>query len=805
MKQIILLSLIIISGPIVMAQSSTRTHTQSYTQTLRGTILDADSYHPLIGASISIIGTNPTQGIISDKNGNFRFDQLPIGRVNLEISYIGYKTKFLNHINLISAKETVVEVTLEEASFSIDQIVITTEKPLGQALNEMSLASARSIDPEITSRYAGGFNDPSRITANFAGVTNTQDGGNDIIVRGNSPKYISWQLEGVPITNPNHFADQNAVSGVLSTLNNNLVGTSDFHTGAFTADFGNALSGVYDVRLRKGNNEKFEGNASLGLLGTDLTFEGPFNKRYGGSYLLNYRYSTVGFISELGLVDFDALLNFQDASFKVWLPTSRLGTFSLFGLAGKSNFIFEDVDPSLWITPGDRFMQEEKTENYSKGSHLLNTGLNHLLPIDDNSYLKTSIVYSIEGIKDEVFESDTTSSNEGRINFFNDIKKATLRARSIYNHKIDRRNKIRIGATYARSQYKLAQDYIDRRGNELSQLNIDEKLNTLESFVNWKFQATESLSLIAGLHNNNVFYNNKHTIEPRISLSYSPQKKGTFTMAYGQHSITESIPHYFYSREDVSGQYIQPNVDLDLLKAHHCVIGYKHQITNRWQVNLEMYYQDLYNLPVANDINNSFSTINEGLEFQYIDLINEGTGRNYGLELTIERQLNEGFYLMANGTLYESKYTALDGIERNTAYNGNFLINVLAGKEFTGWGKKKNQVFAINAKVFYGGAKYITPLLRSENGALDVRPEEGLFYDHQNAYSKKLDNTLSAVINFSYKWNKPKMTHELYLSFENMTNSQARLLEYFDPSSDDGIGYQTQVQFYPNLLYKIYF
>ena len=780
---------------------------QNLTQTIRGHIFDEDTESKLIGASIMVLNSNLNIGTTTDLDGQFRLNQIPIGRVDLKISYLGYEDKLISNLPINSAKEQVLEIGLKESAFTIQEVVVKANQSNGEPLNEMALLSARSISADQTSRYAGGFNDPSRITSNFAGVTNTQDGGNDIIVRGNSPKYIQWRLEGMPITNPNHFADQNAVSGVLSTLNSNLVSTSDFYTGAFHSEFGNVLSGVYDVRLRKGNNEKFEGTASLGLLGTDITLEGPFKKGYGGSYLVNYRYSTISLVTDIGLTDLEGLLNFQDAAFKIWLPSKNIGTFSLYGLAGKSSFLFEDVDPSLWVTPGDNFMQENISEEYNKGSHLLNTGINHFIHLSSKSYLKTNLLYSNEGIEDEIFDNKTDSLGAVNrlLNFDSDLTKSSYRASSIYNLKISAKHKIKIGANYSHFNYDISQSSLNDMNIRNPNLDFKEGIGLLGTFINWKYNLSEPISLVAGLHNNNVLYNNKHTIEPRIAIQYKLSDHNSISFGYGNHSTMESIPNYFSKVKEADGGFSSPNKNLGLLKANHFVLSYKQQLTQNLKLTLESYYQDLYNIPVENDPQSSYSTINEGLEFQYVHLVNEGTAKNYGIEFTLERRFKNQFYFLLNATLYESKYKALDGVERNTQYNGHYLANFLVGKEFENLGKKKNQIFSINGKVFYGGAKNIIPLLRDDNGNLNVDPSNGKFYDYEKAYTQRLDDSFTLVLNLSYKWNKVNTTNELHLSFDNLTNNQAKLSEYYDESAPNKTAYHQKVGFFPNLLYRLYF
>ena len=791
---------------------------QNLTQTIRGTILDEDSKMPLAGAQVIIPGSDPLIGTISDKDGNFRLENVPIGRIALQLSYLGYEQAIIPNIVVNSGKECVLPLTMQESAVQIQAVVVTVDKNKGEALNDMALISARSISAEQTNRYAGGFNDPSRILANFAGITSTQDGSNDIIVRGNSPKYVQWRLEGVQITNPNHFSDQSAVGGSVSTLNNNLLATSDFYTGAFSPEYGDVLSGVYDVKLRAGNNEKTEAVFGFGLLGTDLTLEGPFKADYDGSYLVNYRYSTASLIKDLGLIDVKGVPKFQDASFKVVLPTKKMGIFSLFGLGGVSSFLFEDVTPAIWETPGHRFMRAEISEDYKKQSHLLNTGLNHTFSIDDRSYLKTTLAYANEGNEDKIFESKLIkiygdggeflrdSAVSRTLNFNGRLLKSTYRGAITYYNKLNARHKIQVGTKYALIDYTFNQSqWQDDAASRVSLVDFKENVATVSNFVSWKYRANEKITLVGGLHNMNVLLNHKSTLEPRLAINWKLNNTSSFQAGYGQHSSMEAIHNYFARVKQPDGQITEPNKDLDLLKARHYVLGYERRVGEHMLAKIEAYYQHLYNLPVENSDTSYYSTINEGLEFRYVNLVNRGTGKNYGVEITLERFFHHNYYYLINASLYESKYKSLDGVERNTQYNGNYLVNILVGKEFPKLGRKQNQTLGLNAKAFFGGGKKIIPLLRDGQGNLAVDPDRNQFWDFEKAYSSDLADVYQIIVSASYKWNKRRATHELFLNLDNVTNNKGKLSEFYDDSEPGKIGYVTQFGFFPNLMYRVYF
>ncbi|RZM29247.1 MAG: TonB-dependent receptor [Pedobacter sp.] len=781
---------------------------QNFNQTVRGVILDQDSKQPIEGTTITIAGSNPLKAILTDKDGSFRFDNMPIGRITLHVSNVGYEKIILPNIVVNSGKETVLNINMQEAVAQLEGLVLTFDKNKGQPLNDMILVSGRSISPEQTNRYAGGFNDPSRILSNFAGVTSSQDGSNDIIVRGNSPKYIQWRLEGMQITNPNHFSDQSAVSGSISVLNNNLLATSDFYTGAFSAEYGDVLSGVYDVKLRQGNNEKFESTFGLGVLGTELTFEGPFKKGYNGSFLVNYRYSTVSLINNLGLVEgINGALNFQDAAFKVVLPTKQAGLFSFFGLAGLSNFLFKDVSPALWQTPGRRFVPNKIGEDYDKGSHLANLGMNHTLTINKNSHINTGLSFSSEGIDDDVFENFKTDTSEtNQLNFNGRLIRSTYRGEITYNNKLSPKLKLQVGTKYALLDYSFNQSMLRDSSNIRATLvDFKENISTIRNFISFRYRFNEKVTTVFGVQNMNVLLNNKHTIEPRLSLNWELSKTSALSAGYGKHSTMESIHHYYTQVKLSDGSSITPNKDLDLLKAHHFVLGYEKRFSKNMMVKLETYYQDLYDLPVANSEGSIFATINEGLDFQYLDLVNKGSGKNYGVEVTVERFFNKNYYYLVNASLYNSTYKALDGIERNTRFNGNYLVNVLFGKDFPKLGKAQNKTISFNSRAFFGGGKKIIPLLRGADGNLAVDPASNRFYDYSKAYENDLQDIYQLTMSFSYKINKPRATHEIFLNIENITNNRGRLTEFYDPGEPGNVGYMKQGGVFPNLMYRVYF
>ena len=785
-----------------------------YSQVVRGNVIDYDSKLPLIGATISIPNTDPLIATSSDVTGKFRLENIPIGRIELQISYMGYEPLILPNIEVYSGKEVVLELNMKESVVNMDEVIVTTNRNKGEAINEMSMLSTHSISVEETKRYTGGMDDLARVASSYAGVACTPSGGSDIIVRGNSPKYLQWRLDGIEISSPYHMDDQNASVGALTALNNSLLATTDFYTGAFSPEYGNVLSSVMDVKLRNGNNEKFQAACGVGLMGTDLTLEGPFKKGYTGSYLVNYRYSSISLLNKVGILDIPAVVNYQDATFKVVLPTKQTGTFSFFGLGGLSGLVMKE---SVLI-PATSVKDAAISKDFDKSNSLSNLGMNHVFSMNSNSYIKTSISYSASGINDDLFEGFTIKTYDSEGVFVSDsvankiqklknrIVNSAYRTTIIYSNKLDAKNKIQIGTKYALNINNYNQSIYNNQTAALENVtDFNKGINTLNNFFSWKHSFNESLSFVAGVHNMNVLLNKKSTLEPRVAVNWNLNNTSSIHAGYGKHSTMESVHNYYTKLKLPDGSTIEPNKNLDLLKADHFVLGFEKHFSENLVAKVEAYYQHLYNLPVENNDTSYYATINEGIDYRYVALVNKGVAKNYGLEVTLERFFNNSYYFLINGSLFESKYKTLEGVWRNTQYNGNYMINILFGKEFTELGKKQNKTLAINSKVFLSGGKKYIPLLRDAEGNVAVNAASDNYWDYGKAYNNKLDNVFQLNFSVSYKINKSNTTHEIFLDLMNLTNNQARISEYYDATQPNNIGYVTQFQFFPNLMYRVYF
>ena len=278
-------------------------------QTIRGIIIDEQSNQPLSGVTIRIETLDAQPSSISTASGAFSISEVPVGRHRLRISRVGYEESVINNIEVTSTKEVVLELRLREKVQVLNEVVVTSGKSKFKALNESTVVSARQLSMDEAVRYSGTRNDPSRMAQNFAGVSGPNDARNDIVIRGNSPSGVLWRMDGIDIPNPNHYSTVGSTGGPVTILNTNTLKNSDFITSAFPAQYGNAVAGVFDLRMRNGNAEKTEWLGQMGFNGFELGVEGPLGKNKKSSYLFDYRYSLVAAIQAVGLNTTSSILS----------------------------------------------------------------------------------------------------------------------------------------------------------------------------------------------------------------------------------------------------------------------------------------------------------------------------------------------------------------------------------------------------------------------------------------------------------------------------------------------------------------
>jgi hypothetical protein len=754
------------------------------TQILRGRVTDGVSNSALIGVTVRIpVDSITLMGSITDENGDFRIEQVPLGRHTLIISYIGYETQTLPNIIVTAGKEVVLNIALQESIRELSEITITADAHDDKTAtnNDLAMVSARSFNTDDTRRYAGSIGDPARMAANFAGVVGGNDARNDIVVRGNSPTGMLWQLEGLNIPNPNHFGTLVSTGGPVSMLNNNTLDKSDFMTSAFPAQYGNATAGVFDIKLRQGNNEKTELMAQAGFNGFELGAEGPFTKNSKGSYLVNYRYSTLGVFNALG-IEFGTGSNvplYQDLNFKIALPAGEKGKLSFFGMGGSS--AIDLLGSEAKLNDANQLYGSENVDSYPRYKTGV-AGVAYERTLTDKTFVQlvTGISYTDEHLKND---SLVRNDQQEVINkyLWNEASFQTTKyaANLLTRTKFNRRNSLTSGVTIDMMDVDLYQrDVFANVSSDTVRLNVQDKTVLYQFHTTWKHRLNEHWSWQGGVHAQYYDLNNEWAVEPRMGLQFIPgQGNQVFGLGYGIYNQAQNITTS-YAQTRQGDESILTNKDLGFTTSNHFVFTYDWNISEKLRLKAEAYYQSLKNVPVEQNAS-SFSALNTGISFgpsNQDSLVNKGVGTNYGIELTLERFFNDGYYYLLTTSLFNSRYEGSDGIARNTAYNTKYVLNVLAGKE---WALNGGKFFSLNLKATTIGGPYLTPL----NYELSQARGRAV-YEESKAFSVKQDPYFRVDLRLSFRQEFKKSTLEASLDLQNLTNHKNIFSQSYNPRTN---------------------
>jgi hypothetical protein len=772
---------------------------ENMTQTIRGTVVDAVTGYPLIGATVILLDSDPLVGTITDLNGEFQLKNVALGRQSIEVRYIGYHSRTISNLLLTSGKELVVQVQLEESAVEMDEIVVIARKRKDEAQNEMAAISARTFSVEETERFAGSLGDPARMVANYAGVMTQNDSRNDIIIRGNSPMGVLWRLEGVEVPNPNHFGALGTTGGPVSMINNNLLTNSDFLTGAFPAEFGNANAGVFDLNMRSGNNQKLEFTGQVGFNGFEAGIEGPFMTLQNGrkaSYLANFRYSTLAVMDKLGfsLGTGEAVPQYKDLTFLVDLPTSKIGRLKLFGLLGNS---YIELGREVTDTLENAYNGKGTATNFGSGMGVI--GLSDLYYFNEKTRLKTTLSYQRTNSKTEL---DSVKNNGHEIVPFirSNQQEEKISFSTQFRQKINARNNYSFGMII--DFYHI--NYVDSINHSdwdhfITYNNISGNMMLYRTYGQWQHKFNDKLTAYSGVHFQHFGLTGEWSVEPRLSLRWQFKERQSLSFGYGLHSQIQPKAVYFvetYNSE--SDTYHRTNEDVKSTKSNHFVLGYDYVINKDLRIKAETYYQYLYKAPVTVS-SPEFSLINYGDFFGIPledSLINNGTGTNYGLELTVEKFLSKGYYFLFTASVFDSKYKGYDGITRNTAFNGNYVFNLLAGYE-RNIGKKT--MITIDVKTVWAGGRRYVPVNIEESvkTGSEVR-------DWGMAYEYKYNDYFRTDLRIGIKRNGKRLSQEWGIDLQNITGYRSVFMEGFDVEAGENyIVYQQG--FAPMFLYRIQF
>jgi hypothetical protein len=788
-----------------------------YVQNVRGKLYDSETHVPLIGAKIQIFTSDSTKlyRTLSDIDGLFILKDIPIGKHELKCTYTSYDTKVITII-VNSGKETVIDLGLQEAFIEQNEVTVSARRK-GETINELALVSAQQFSVEETDRYPGSRSDPARMASNFAGVQGADDSRNDIIVRGNSPLGIVWKIEGIDIPNPSHFSISGSSGGPVSILNNKILGNSDFFMSAFPAEYGNSISGVFDLKLRSGNNQNHEFTGQFGFLGTELLAEGPLKKGSKSSYLAMGRYSTLSLFSTLGIkIGTDAVPVYGDVAFKFNWVLKKGGVLSFYGIGGKSNIAIKISDQKEYST--ELYGEGDRDQYF--GTSMGVSGFVYKKSLNEKTFLTSSLIYSIEeqhSHHDYLLRSIDTVYENGVARYPIQVdsiyplmgyvfKTARIANYTSINHKINKQHLIKFGFNVEYQMINMQDSALNINHSKfVNRWDYQGGAVLAQPFVQWKWRISENMDFTAGIHSQ--FYSMSNSVspaEPRIGWKYRMKGSQAIFAGAGLHSQTQPVYTYVYHQLDtINNTKNLQNQKMGFTKSFHSVVGYEKHFSKNLQIKTEAYYQSLFDVPVTVQPS-SFSLINQGSGFARFfpdSLQNTGTGTNYGIELTIQKFFDKSFFFLISASLYDSKYTGSDRITRNTSYNGKYTVNFLAGKEFK-LNEKQSVSIGIKTTVA-GGQRYGYVDINQSRALNELVFIDSAFNERQFKAYFRFD------LKINWKYNARLMTHEIGLDLVNLFNTRNLLgLAYapnlIDPSAEP-LAEKQQLGFLPLFYYKVDF
>ena len=765
-------------------------YSQNLTQTIKGIVIDKDNRRPLAGATISIADDSLQQAVLSKDNGEFILTNIPVGRRRIQCTYSGYENYITDNILLNSAKEEELVIELEQHYRQQVEVVVKALRNPKQPVNKSAVVSTRSFTPEETNRYAASVNDPSRMALSFPGVQPTRDARSDIIIRGNSAAGMLWRLEGIDIPNPNHFARKGSSGGGITIFSSSMLDNSDFSSGAFPAEYGDALSGVFDMRFRKGNKEKDQYTFKAGIIGLDFSAEGPFKKGQS-SYLLNYRYSTLGILSALGfhLTDEREDNTFQDLSFNLnFTSKNNRSVFNFWGISGLSK---EDYAPVKNVNEWDEY---NDYAIYDFKTNMGAAGIGHSLQIGKTGLLKTSLAI----MDQKITYVDDTLNTQKTSYIINDelYKNSRLSLAISYNTKISSAINWKSGAFISRIGYRFQRGFYDFDASVYRNSVIHGTGNTclFQPYTQLNIKISQKLTFNAGLHVLYLSLNKTKSIEPRASFQYRIKPNHSISLAVGRHGKTLPLGSYFYRATDGS----LPNLDLEMMKSTHFVAAYDWLMKKNWRLHIEAYLQKLTDIPVLNDVNRTFWLLNMIDGYANEALVSSGTGRNKGVDITVEKFFSKGWFMLTGFSFFNSTYSPLNGKTYNTQYNSRSSGSFTTGRE---WKWKRNKTFIAGGKFLYNGGMPISPLL----AGVAVNSREPVL-DETRPYSEKVPSYFRTDARVSLRKDKTKTAWILALDIQNLLaikNTDA-LSRRYDPSINQWV-YKKSSGLIPVISYQVDF
>lgn len=714
----------------------------SQTSEITGRVIDKSNQLPVGEVAVALIkGGSIITGRETYENGFFKITDVEVGEYSLRFNQIGYVTLLLDNIVVNSGSPTNVLVELEIVS--TDEIVVEENRFV---MPDDLVNSFKKLQYEEIRRTPGGFEDIGRVVQILPGVSFVNDGRNDLIVRGGAPSENLFLVDNTFIPNINHFGSQGTTGGPVSIINLELVKEVDFLTGGFSARYGDKLSSVLEIKFREGNREKFISDINLSATGFGAVIEGPIGNRKKGSWILSARRSYLdlifnasgfGFVPEYSSVQFKGVYDFDE---KNSLTVNAIGNLD------KVTF------------------NNDEEENRQDNENILKNNQTGYV----NSFQFRTVLSKRSFALFNLGRTFTKFDYSGRDANFNEIFKnkskegeTSLKAEYFLTPGVN--TQIQAGGSFRFVNFEndILQDsdtsyFINPESGKryvfpALNLNGDNYTDKAYLFTQISQNIYKGIKLNLGLRYDYFeFLNDKNYLAPRASILFPVTKKLNLSFAYG---IFYQSPSYLWLIAN------EKNRNLKDIKAAHYVTGIEYFISTDWRMTIEAYYKNYSDYPVSTlrpylILANNGGNFEERDDFGLEQLTSAGTGFARGIEFFLQKALTENFYGLVNLSLFEVKYKALDGIERQSDFNNQYLFTITGGYQLgDGW--------EAAAKFRLAGGRPYTPINPYDGTQLVSEYNTARLPDYS-----RLDLRVDKKINFE-KW-----TFVTYIDIQNALNKK---------------------------------
>lgn len=747
---------------------------------------NADNGQPIAAASVSVeaaqAGAVQEQGI-TDSTGRYTFERLRPGYYTCTVTATGFETQQLREVFVAAGKEQILQVALRKATTALPLLTVTAHSPglrTAQPLGEISLSRDQTL------RFPAMYYDPARLAAAYAGVSQTDDGINGMSIRGNGPNAVRWRLEGADVVNPNHlpnagtFSDQPAAaSGGVLLFSAQLLDNSSLLTGAFPAGYGDALGGLMDMRLRRGNTLHHEFTVQAGLIGLDVAAEGPLRRESGqrtASYLANYRYSAVGLLGQMGVSFGDEQINFQDLSFLVSFSGKKGGQWRLFGLGGMSENTFGHKTDSTTIQQYKDFFDID----FSSRTGII--GVSNWSPLGKNTWLKTSLVAS-----GQTNQRRSEHRSDAQLLSTDEATESKICGTATLSHRINDTWRWLSGLML--TQHAVTWEAV---ANNQPRPAVRHDYLTAQPWteLNWRSRNDRTTARI-GLHTFLLPQADatRTSIEPRLTLTQVLSARHRLSLFGGR--ISQVMPLWW----STASPRLQP--------AWQLSTRHTWTLPHEWTLRSEVYWQRMEQVGIEALAATPFSTLNVS-DYDAAfgkTLIYKGLGESKGLEVTAERYLSGGWFALLNGSLFDSRYRGSDGVWRSTRWDLGHLLNLTLGRE---WLREKSAThtrsFGINGRAVQSGGYRAMPI----DAASSVLSATTVF-DARRGFAESLPGYFRFDLRVYWKRNFAERRNSTFaMDFQNVTGQKNVAYRYYDPFTAR-VETKYQLGLIPNLTWRLEF